>query len=238
MIHGLYNGAAALDVIARQQELISANLANLNTSGYRRAQFVVAQRENPSPGGTAKELGPEVLEVQTDFQNGRLHPTGRALDASLVGDGFFSFQSPEGVVYSRGGRFFRDADSGTLINSEGHAVLGENGTIEVPDDVGDNAITIAEDGTVSAGGEELGKLAVTSFADNQTLIPLSQSVFRAGPQSVATESTASVTQFNQEFSNTNPVSEMIAMVIGMRQYEAVQKASTAMSESLREHIRA
>lgn len=179
-----------------------------------------------------------MLQVQTDFQNGRLHPTGRSLDASLIGDGFFSFQSPEGVVYSRGGRFFRDAESGTLINGEGLAVLGENGTIEVPEDVGDRQITIAEDGTISAAGEEIGKLAIAKFTNNQSLIPLSQSVFSAGPQSVAEDSTAVVTQFNQEFSNANPVSEMIAMVVGMRQYEAVQKASTTLSESLREHIRA
>lgn len=238
MIHSLYNGAAALDVITKQQELISSNLANLNTSGHRKAQFVVVQRENPQSSNATKELGPEVLEIHTSFENGRLHQTNRPLDASLVGDGFFSFESPTGTVYSRGGQFYRDPESGTLVNGEGLSVLGESGPITIPPEIGDSEILINGDGTITGAGEELGKLAVVAFTDNQSLIPISQSVFRAGPDSATTESSAVVTQYNQEYSNTNPVSEMISMVIGTRHYEAVQRASKAISESLSEHIRA
>ncbi len=238
MIRGLYNGAAALDVITKQQELISSNLANLNTSGHRIAQFAVSQRENPQPNNLLNELGPEALELHTSFTNGRLHQTGRALDASLVGDGFFSFESPTGPVYSRGGHFYRNPDSGTLTNNEGLAVLGESGPITIPAEIGDSEIFIASDGTVSGGGREFGKLGVAAFTDNQSLIPVSQSIFKAGADSIQAESTAVVTQFNQEYSNGNPVSEMIKMIIGTRQYEAIQKASSTISEALREHIRA
>ena len=238
MIRGLYNGAAALDMITRQQELISSNLANLNTSGHRIAQFAVIQRDNPQSDSVLNELGPEVLQMHTSFENGRLHQTGRALDASLVGDGFFSFESPAGTVYSRGGQFYRNPESGNLVNNEGLSVLGESGPISIPPDVGDSEIVIAGDGTISAAGQQFGKLAVVAFADNQSLIPVSQSIFRAGDDSVQTRSSAVVTQFNQEYSNGNPVSEMVSMIIGTRHYEAVQKASSAISEALREHIRA
>jgi flagellar basal body rod protein FlgG len=238
MIRGLYNGAAALDVIAKQQEFISSNLANLNTSGHRMAQLVVTQRENPQPDSIFNEQGPEVLEVHTSFENGRLHQTGRPLDASLVGDGFFSFESPTGTVYSRSGQFYRNGESGTLVNSEGLAVLGEGGPITIPEDVGDREIVINGDGTITGDGQEFGKLAVVAFTDNQSLIRVSQSIFKAGEDSVPTDSEAVVTQFNQEYSNGNPVSQMISMIIGTRHYEAVQKASKTISDSLREHIRA
>ena len=238
MIRGLYNGAAALDVIAKQQEFISSNLANLNTSGHRMAQLVVTQRENPQPDSILNERGPEALVVHTSFESGRLHQTGRPLDASLVGDGFFSFQSPTGIVYSRGGHFYRDGNSGTLVNPDGFPVMGESGPISIPEDVGDSEILIDGDGTISGAGEEIGKLAVVAFSDNQSLIPISQSIFKAGAESIQTDSQAVVTQFNQEYSNGNPVSEMISMIIGTRHYEAIQKASKTISESLREHIRA
>lgn len=238
MIRGLYNGAAALDVIAKQQELISSNLANLNTSGHRISSFAVKQRDNPQPENLFSERGPEVIEMHTSFENGRLHETGRALDASLVGDGFFSFESPTGTVYSRGGHFYRNPASNTLTNNEGLAVIGEGGPITIPPEVGDSQISIGSDGTVSAGGQTFGKLSVVAFTDNETLVPVSQSFFKAGADSVQKDSTAVVTQFNQEYSNGNPVSEMIKMIIGMRQYEAVQKATTTLSESLKEHIKA
>ncbi|QEG23387.1 flagellar hook-basal body protein [Mariniblastus fucicola] len=238
MIRGLYNGAAALDVITRQQEVISSNLANLNTSGYRSAQLVVNQRENPQPNNPRNELGPESLEVLTSFENGRLHQTDRPLDASLVGDGFFSFESPDGTLYSRAGHFYRSPDSGTLVSNEGLPVLGESGPINIPADIADSEIVIGEDGTVSGKGQQFGKLAVVGFRDNQSLERVSQSFFKAGQNSVQTDATAVVTQFNQEYSNGNAVSEMIAMVIGTRHYEAVQKATTAISEAMREHIRA
>jgi flagellar basal body rod protein FlgG len=238
MIRGLYNGAAALDVIAKQQELISSNLANINTSGHRVAQFAVNQRENPQGENLLNERGPEAVTLHTDFKNGRLHRTDRPLDVSLVGDGFFSFESPTGPVYSRGGQFYRSPDSGNLVNGEGLTVLGESGPISIPQDVGDREIFIDNDGTISANGQELGKLSVVAFENNQSLTPVSQSIFKAGPNSQEIQSTAVVSQFNQEYSNGNPVTEMIAMIVGMRQYEAVQKASTTISESLREHIRA
>lgn len=238
MIRGLYSGAAAMDVISKQHQLISDNLANLNTSGHRIARFAIEQRENPLSENTFNELGPETVERLTDFSNGRLHHTGRALDASLVGDGFFAFEGPSGLLYSRGGQFYRNVDSGNLVNNQGYEVQGDGGPINIPDNVAESDIVITPDGTITSNGEELGQLRIVSFEDNQTLFPISQSVFQATDQTVEAESTATVVQFNQELSNGNPVSQMIALISGTRQYEAVQKATTAQAESLREHIRA
>lgn len=238
MIRGLYNGAAALDVIAKQQELISSNLANLKTSGHRAVKFAVNQRENPIARNAFHELGPQVSQPNIDFSNGPLHLTDRPLDAGLVGEGFFVFDGPDGELYSRGGQFYRQPDSGTLVNIDGWVVQGESGSITIPPEVGDHEIAIATDGTISGNGQVFGKLSIVDFEDKNSLMGHGSSVFSARDNSVTLESSAVVNQFHQEYSNANPLSELVSMIIGTRQYEAVQKETTAISEALREHIRA
>lgn len=251
MIRGIYNGAAALNVIAQQQELISSNLANLNTGGHRRAQLAHKERENPTNvyGGLQHSaasnattrmdlLGPGATTRKFDFTNGRLHHTGRPLDVSLVGDGFFVLENSTGDVYTRSGNFYRNPETDSLVNGDGIPVKGENGPINIPKDVGDSEIYIANDGTISAGEQTLGKLAIVSFANNDDLLPVSQSGFQAGPNIETVPSEAKTQQYYQELSNSSPVTELIALIAGTRQYEAVQKISTAISEALREHIRA
>lgn len=239
MIRGLYNGAAALDVLARKQEVISANLANVNTSGYRAAQLAVSQSNfSPAPD-SINDLGPEVSEVKLSWTNGRLHKTDRPLDVSIVGDGFLEFESPEGLLYSRAGQLYRNPESGELTNGDGYILQDAGGgSIAIPDNVSDRDIVISSNGTITADGNEIGQLSLTAFANNDDLTPASQSFFRAGPNVQRVDAQGSVLQFHQEFSNGNAISELVSMIVGTRQYEAVQKVTKSISESLREHIRA
>lgn len=239
MIRGLYNGAAALDVLARQQELISSNLANVNTSGFRASRASVAQSNIEPSSGSINELGPEISEVRLEFSNGRLQRTDRPLDVSLAGDGFLEFETPEGLLYSRAGQMYRNPETGDLTNSDGYILQDANGgSISIPNDVSDRDIVIGPDGTISANGNQLGQLAVVSFDDNNKLKAVSQSFFGIGEAVKQPETEASLLQFHQEYSNVNAISEMVAMIVGTRQYEAVQKVTQTISESLREHIRA
>ena len=241
MIRGLYNGAAALNMLTQRQELISANLANMNTSGHRMSRMAVAQRDDPPSDGFINDLGPKTEQIQLDFTSGRLHRTDRPLDVSIVGDAFFKFEGPEGDLYSRSGQFYRDAQSDELKNSDGlRLVDAGGGAITIPANVGDREIVISDDGTITANGRTLGQISIVSFADNQSLdrVDQSQSWFRAGANTQTVNSTASVLQAHQEYSNGNAVSEMVSMIIGTRHYEAVQRVTKTISESLQEHIRA
>ena len=238
MIRGLYNGAAALDVLARRQELISANLANVNTSGYRASRIAVSQSEITPSDDSINDLGPEVAAVQFNWTNGRLTKTDRPLDVSIVGDAFLEYETPQEQMYSRVGQLYRNPDSGELTNGDGYLVQDANGgSISIPDDVGDREIVITADGTITANGQELGQLSLVSFEDNNQLTPASQSYYQAGQNVQRKESEASVLQYHQEFSNGNAISELVSMIVGTRQYEAVQKVTQAISESLRDHIR-
>ncbi|MEL6108160.1 MAG: flagellar hook basal-body protein [Planctomycetota bacterium] len=237
MIDGLYSGASALDVLAKQQELISNNLMHLNTSGHRRQQLAVKQRFEVENIDASIDLGPEVEVRQVDFSQGRRVDTGRPLDVAISGDAFLVFNDGNRDLYSRNGRLFRDAESNLLVNEEGFPIQGEDGDITIDPSVADREISIGNDGTIMARGNVVGKIQSIAFEDNQTLVPVGVAGFVKGNNSVETESGARVIQFQHELSNVQPVSELVALIVNNRQYEAVQKATSAMSDALREYIR-
>ncbi len=238
MINGLYSGAAALETLAKQQEMISSNLMHVNSSGHRRTQAGVKQRFEEQNIDTSIDLGPEIGTLQRSFEQGRHVDTGRPLDVAISGDGFLVFDVEGTDHYSRNGRLFRHPETNLLINEEGYPIQGEAGPITIDLSIADRDIAIASDGTVSAQGVELGRLKTAAFTDNQSLIPVGIASFITGENSVESEKSVQLSQFNHELSNVQPVTELIALIDNSRQYEAVQKATRAISDSLQEYIRA
>ncbi|QDT10256.1 flagellar hook-basal body protein [Planctomycetes bacterium K23_9] len=242
MINGLFSGAAAMDTLSRKQEVISSNLAHATTSGHRRVQASVKQPFDADNLDSTILMGPEIESYASDFSPGRQVQTGRPLDVSIAGDGFFAFDNSGGTgdseYLSRNGRLFREPESNLLVNEEGFPIQGMTGAITIDPTIGDQDVVIAADGTVSADGNVLGQIRTVTFEDNQTLIPLGVAGFVPGVNSVVSEQPANVQQHQHELSNVQPVNELVALIANNRQYEAVQKATTALSESLREYIRA
>ena len=237
MINGLYSGAAAMNMLAKQQEVISSNLMHVNSSGHRRTQVGVKQRFDLENVDVNIDLGPQVHKLQRSFEAGRRLNTDRPLDVAITGDGFFVFDVDGTEHYSRNGRLFRDPDSNLIINEEGYPIQGENGPITIQPIVSDRDIAIATDGTISAQGVEIGKLKMVAFSDNQSLKPVGIASFVRTDDSIESENKPSVTQFHHELSNVQPVSELVSMIVNNRQYEAVQRATRALADSLREYIR-
>ena len=238
MLNGLYSGAAALDVLAQQQELIANNLMHVNTVGHRRIQAAVTQRFELDNANASLDLGPEISGYQRDFQPGRFVETGRPLDLAIAGDGFFVFQREEGELLSRNGRLFRNPQNNLLVNEEGNPIQGVGGPITIDTSIGDQDISIAPDGTISARGQDLGKLRIVAFTDNQTLTPEGSTGFRRGEGSLEIEGNGQIVQFRHELSNVQPVTQLVALIVNNRQHEAVQKATRTISEALSEYIRA
>ncbi|WP_182870006.1 flagellar hook basal-body protein [Stieleria mannarensis] len=238
MINGLYSGAAAMQTLAKHQELISSNLMHVNSSGHRRVQPAVKQRFEETSPNTTVDLGPEVEKLTSDFTPGRITPTERPLDLSIAGDGFFVFEDDGGQPYlTRNGRLFRAPQSNILVNEDGIPIRGENGPITIDPDVSDREITIAADGTVSAGDREVGKILPVAYQNNGTLIPVGALGFTPGPDAIESEAPVKINQFTHELSNVHPVTELIALIVNTRQHEAVEKATRTLSDSLKEYIR-
>lgn len=239
MLRGFENGASALNVIARQQEMISGNLANLQTNGHRRAVMSFQQRmaDSAAPAEGYNDLGTQVATEAIDFSQGNVQTTERSLDVALFGDGFFAVQGPENQTwFTRGGSFQRSS-TGELQTPEGFAVLGDGGPIVIDPNISEREITIGPDGSISAQGEQIASLRIVSFADNRQLVPQGQTYFEAPAGLAETESTAQLMQGSRELSNGHPVTELVGLIVNSRLYEAAQRSIRTLSDAIQQHYR-
>ena len=233
MIKGLYSAVSAMIMNANRQEILSHNISNMQTPGFKTILTSVEDfRDTPvvySPGASLKEssldyigmlgLGTKNGIQTTDFSQGALLTTGNPLDLALQADGFFTIQTPDGTRYTRDGRFLRDAQS-TLSTVEGFQVLDKAGKpIKLPD--GD--VSVGPDGTIYSGTTTVAQLGITIFKDpEQELVRARGNLFTGPAQSTGTGA-PHVVQGALEGSNANPTSLMADMTEIVRSYEMAQK---------------
>src|SRR5919199_3321087 len=160
MIRGIYTAAAGLATAQLRLGIVSNNVANASTPGYKQDQLpdevgkaIDLQRYAVDPQGRPVgniTLGPQVGLSQLDFTPGPLQETSNPLDLAIAGSGFFAAQAPDGTTrYTRDGGFHADMD-GSLRARDGSAVLGANRPpIQLPPGGG---VADAGDGKVLAAG--------------------------------------------------------------------------------------
>jgi len=230
MFNGIYSSASAMEIESLRHEIVANNLANVNSPGFRRTLLAISSRE----GNLATGLrGGKPAETHVDFTQGPIMDTSRTLDVAISGDGFFVVETPDGPRYTRNGSFHMNSES-QLVTGQGYPVTG-GGPISIPGDVAISTVTIGPDGTVRGNGSELGKLDIVKFADNSVLKPTKSSMFEA-PENAATEpSDAVLMQGSLEGSNASIVHEMVAMIIGMRHFEAAQQSLKSISDVVQQY---
>lgn len=228
MIYGLWLSAAGLQVNEHQQAVIANNLANLNTTGFKRDLAVFRDRlvESRSGLGGVRFRHP-VLDglsggtfqnpTATDFSQASLEQGG-PLDVAMDGDGFFTVQVGKEARYTRDGRFTLNADGDLITVAGGHPVLDTSGN---PIHIGnENAgkISIDSEGRIKIGDREVGTLNVTDFADRSLLIKVGQNTFD-GRYAKAVEAKGTVRQGFHESSGVEPTTELVRMIEASRCYE-------------------
>ena len=112
-------------VLRDQMDVVANNLANANTSGFKAEMMLMSEVELPADPTTELSYVQDFATAR-DFSPGTLRPTGNDLDLAIQGDGFFAVQTPDGVRYTRVGRFQLDQD-GILVTSHGYPVLASGG---------------------------------------------------------------------------------------------------------------
>ncbi len=224
IVKGIRHLALSLVPRIHQQEIVSNNLANLNSAGYKKDRLfteVLRQAgDSPAPDDEGLALGET---IRTDFRQGGLERTGAPLDIALNGPGFLMVQGRDGELLTRGGSFFRNS-SGEIVNAAGEALLGGGGAIAIPPSAG--KLTIGADGSVSADGAVLDQLRVVRVSDENQLQKLGGGRFRNVAGAITAE-TATGTEVRQGFlegSNANGVEEMTRMMSLFRAYEASERA--------------
>ena len=244
-----------LDAQDMRMRVISNNLANVNTTGFKkdRASFATlsyqtvtaagAQSSSDSKYATGLNLGTGVRIQGTSRMEtqGTMQQTGNALDLALDGDGYFQVQLPGGQLgYTRSGNFSRSPE-GLLVTNEGYQVMPG---ITVPE--GATQITVGTDGTVSAtvAGQtepaQLGQLQVANFpnaaglqskGDNYMLETASSGAANLGVP--GEDGRGNVRQGMLEASNVNVVEELVDMIECQRAYEVNSKMISATDDMLK-----
>lgn len=224
MIRGMYSAAGGMLATSHQQDVAAQNLAHASKPGYRRE---VLRFE--SGGGADDFVGPSV-SVHADQTPGGFEHTGNPLDVAISGSGMFVVQGPGGPMYTRSG-VFQLTGEGQLVTPEGFAVNGTAGPILLPADA--KAIEIANDGSVIVDGERVDELRVVEFADESRLQRISSCGF-AAPAGVEPTNVdqPQLRQGVREMSNTTAVDEMVRMTVGLRQFEATQRALRSIGDAI------
>lgn len=235
MITGLYKAASAIETAEVNHEVISRNLAYMDTPGYRRSivsfeQQVDELSANQSPWGQGIQTPVE----QKDFSQGQLQVTDRSLDVAIEGDGFFVLETPRGEAFTRAGVFFVGQDR-ELVTAAGYPVQGEGGPIAVPAGVSPNEIKIGTDGVVFARNSQIGQIQLVRFEDNDQLQPIGIALF-SGEDAVRLDAEQiTVLQGARERSNVSATVELNRMIVGMRHQQAAQQALRQISDALEQH---
>ncbi len=205
--------ARALAYWERRQEIASNNLANTETPGFK-GQRVFAQLLD----GVAPTAG-----VVDDLTAGVSRDTGRPLDLALDGAGFLVVETPDGTALRRGGSLSLD-DTGTLVDSAGRAVLGEDGPIVLPP----GKTNIAPDGEVTVDGEVVARLRLET-AEPGTLERIGNGLWQSGTREPAD---LMVRQGALEGSNVAALDGLMEMLEVQRNYAAIQKGVITLDEVL------
>jgi flagellar basal-body rod protein FlgF len=219
--------SSAVAQLEREFELIAHNLANTNTVGYKRrcntfSKVLAAQQQLSAEGSSDAQEG--ISEAALDFSQGSIFQTGRSLDLALYGRGFFVVETPEGPLYTRNGMFRLDTN-GQIVNTEGKIISGNAGPITVPPNADIQRINVSADGTISTGGNIVGKLKIVELGDNrEQLVSVGKSCFSAPDDAEPVEAQNTIVkQGYLESSNVEIAEELVDMMMVTRLYEANMK---------------
>jgi flagellar basal-body rod protein FlgG len=254
MIKALNTAATGLTAQQTNMEVISNNLANISTNGFKksRAEFedlMYQTQKEPgattglnamSPTGVQTGLGVKTGAIQKDFSYGSSIVTKNPFDLQIEGNGFFTVLSPDGQVgYTRDGAFKRDP-TGRLIDKNGNLLQPE---ITVPADVTGVDISSTGEVKVLSGNNDnpqvIGQIDITNFVNPAGLKALGKNVFAQTPasgQPIAArpglQGTGFLAQGQLEGSNVNMVQEMTDMITAQRMFETNSKAIQAADQML------
>ena len=251
----LWVSKTGLDAQQMRMSVISNNLANVNTTGFKRDRAVFEDLlyqnirqaggstggDNLSPTGLMLGTGVRIVSTEKMHQQGSMIQTKNALDLAMQGEGMFQILQPDGsLAYTRDGSFKLSVDR-ELVTANGMPLQP---AIVIPQNA--ESITVGEDGTVSiqpyGNAEEqiVGQIQVARFVNYAGLQPIGKNLFKETSASGAplvsapdTNGAGRISQGALEAANVNVVEEMVNMIETQRAYEINSKAISSVDSMLR-----
>lgn len=203
--------------LAREMTAIANNLANISTTGFRREGLVFSEFIRAATPGPSVSMADLHGRFASDLP-GEVTVTGGRLDLAIQGAGYFTIDTGAEILLTRAGAFLRSPE-GLLVTPDGARVLDDGGApVFLPPDAA--AVAVAPDGTVSADGAPLARLAVVS-ARPEALTRAGLTAFRATGE-VLPVGAPRILQGALESSNVDPIGEIARMIAVTRAYESAQ----------------
>jgi flagellar basal-body rod protein FlgG len=246
MINSLWIAKTGMEAQQMQLDVVSNNLANVSTNGFKKSHAVFEDllyqnlrqtganttEQSTLPTGLQIGLGVRAVATSRNFSQGNLQQTSNNMDVAIQGNGFFSLTMPDGTVgYTRDGAFQID-NQGRLVTSGGLPVAGG---ITVPANA--TGLTIGQDGAVSVSipgtvaPQAVGTITLTNFINPAGLEPKGQNIYaESGSSGQPNAGTAGLNGLGTlmqgfvETSNVNVVQELVTMIQTQRSYEMNSKA--------------
>ena len=256
-MESLWVAKTGLEAQQMRMTLVAQNLANVNTTGYKRGRAIfedllyqnvvqvggLTSQQNEAPTGLSLGTGVRVVATDKQFTQGNLVTTNNPFDLAVEGRGFFEILMPDGSqAYTRDGTFQIDSD-GQLVTSSGYVVQP---AITIPQDA--QAVTVGVDGVVSAvlPGQadpvQLGSLQLTDFVNPSGLLARGENLYietaSSGPPQPGTpglNGLGNLSQGTLETSNVNVVEELVSMIETQRAYEMNSRAIET-SDQMLQHL--
>jgi flagellar basal-body rod protein FlgG len=226
MIKGLFQSARSLQSGNQHVGVVANNLANINTSGFK--------REEPFSEILSNE-GEIIVRQVTDYKQGELAFTGNPLDMAVKGEGFFAIQTENGKMLTRDGRFTISKD-GYLVNLNGDKVLGTDGEISFGENIFQQKqnITVSNHGEIKVGETTVDDFLIVGIEDTKQLKKSGSNYFVYSSEDFAEqeEGKFELSQGYLESANVNPVEEMQAMIRLNKDYQSSFKIVNYLDESL------
>lgn len=227
VVYAALSRQIALD---RELSIIANNIANADTSGFRREEPIFTEyvlRLTGSPSISETRIG----AASFDEDQGVFVETGSPLDAAIEGPGWFQVETPRGERLTRAGTFTQSPE-GVLTTPEGYPVIGEGGQIQLPANA--STIAISEDGMISADGAIIGRLAL--FDANPTTMQRDGDTLFVATAEITALEFPKVRQGFVEKSNVNPVIEIARLVEVQRAFEMSQQLAADEDDRIKRAI--
>lgn len=254
MIRSLWIAKTGLEAQQTQMDVISNNLANVSTTGFKRSRAVFedllyqnlrqpgAQSSQQTQVPSGLQIGTGVRPTATEriHTQGNLQQTSNQLDVAIQGDGFFQVLMPDGTTaYTRDGSFQRDSQ-GQIVTANGFVVQP---AITIPANA--TSVTIGQDGVITitqsgvAAPVQIGSMQLATFINASGLQSMGQNLYLESASSgtpstnvPGTNGAGSLSQGYVETSNVNVVEELVNMIQTQRAYEINSKAITVSDQML------
>lgn len=249
MLRGMYTSAQGMMTQMQALEVVSNNIANANTTGFRGAQAVqqsfpemLLQSVKAIPGQPHHSMQPiggsgwgtVITEHNVNFAQGAVQQTGGSLDIAIGGSGFLAVEHANGTeMFTRNGALTLDANR-VLVTGGGERVLDADGAhITIPDE---GEIIINEAGQISVNGEVVATLRLVDFENLGELRQFGYNLFTAPESAGETDFTGRVSQGYLEGSNVQVVNEMVRMINISRAYELNQRMIGMQDQTLAQAV--